>query len=223
MENNQSVQRTESQAKAPTSNDNTKSKQTDSWSILIHLLLHHPWLFVVGLLGIFIGSSALSVYSLTHVDVGSMDNEEPETLPAVPPPTNTTAQASNPIPLWMVAAIALSCASGCLVIFRFLNRPAQYKKVQKRVNRHQVRLAQRQVETVPTTEPPPPQNSPVFVPPSQRTYVSAIPPQPKPVVTILPPQQRISLDSEKSLGQKSLADMMDIRQQTPLSSILRKN
>ncbi|MBR8837237.1 MAG: hypothetical protein DSM106950_25335 [Stigonema ocellatum SAG 48.90 = DSM 106950] len=209
MENGQSVQEQPSQAKAPTSKpENSKSQQTGSSNVLTYLLGHHSWLFLIGLLAVFLGGAALSVYSLGYVGIVEQTKpEEEEALQAeVVPPTNTPSETANPIPLWMVGAIALSCASGCLIIFRFLKRPAPPQKVQKQINR-QSRLHRRRHQKLPS------------VPPQPQASVIATSVEKKPVVTVLPPEQ--SLTGGKN--QENLASMLDIRKQTSLSAILRKN
>ncbi|MCV3215367.1 hypothetical protein OGM63_17920 [Plectonema radiosum NIES-515] len=215
MENNQNVQQEPTQATALTADKvKKKSKSIDSLMLLIHLLARYPWLLLVGLLGMFLGSATLAIYSLGYA--GHVEQEEPETIQAeVAQPINTPSETSNPTPLWMVAAIAFSCASGCLIIFRFLNRPTQRQKDQKRINRDGARLARRHHQKL---EPRPPENYPVFVPPSQSMSFAPVPSKRKPMVTVLPPEHTIPFDKSK----ESLADMLDIRKQNSLSAILRK-
>jgi hypothetical protein len=223
MENSQTVQQpSDSEVPKPESESN-KSRVKSSRILLIHLLAHYPWLFVTGLLGIFIGSAALSLYSLSYV--GRLEKESPDTKEAeILQPISTPDESSNLPPLWMLAAIALGCASGCLVILRLLKLQSQPQSLKKNTNRYQVRLAQRHYQR---TEPRPPKNTPVFVPPPRVSVLPAssmrlMPPmqqaKPKPMVTVLPPEQKKSLNQQK----ESLADMMDIRKQSSLSAILHK-
>lgn len=214
MENNQNVQQEPTQAIALTADTvNNKPKSISSLSVAMHLLARYPWLLLVGLLGMFLGSATLAVYSLGYA--GRVEPQEPEPIKAeVAEPINTPSQSNNSTPLWMVAAIALSCASGSYIIFRLLNRPTQRQKDHKRINRYEARLAQRQHQKL---EPRPPKNPPVFVtPPQSIPFVPA--PTTKPLVTVLPPEHILPLDKSK----ESLADMMDIRKQSSLSAILRK-
>ncbi len=217
MENTQSVQEQPSKPKAPTSApENSKSQQTDSRN-LIHVLMHHPWLLVIGLLAIFLGGGVLSLYSLGYVGFVQQAKPEEEALQAeVVQPTNTQSETTNPISLWMVAAIALSCASGCLIIFRWLNRPAQHQKVRKPKNRYQERLAKRRT---PIAKSLPPKKPPVFLPLQPQTSAIPTSAETKPVVTVLPPDQSFTGGKSK----ESLASMLDIRKQTSLSAILRKD
>jgi hypothetical protein len=214
MENSESVQQQSSQAKASIPESGKKiAGRTGSKNPLIHLLVHYPWLLPTGLSVAFLGSSAVALYSLSHV--GRIEQQEPEIAEAeVVQPIKTPSENTNPMPLWMVLAIILSCASGSLILFLLLNRPAQRQKVKNHINRYQARVAQRR----PSVDPRP-KNMPVFVPSQARTPIVAIPIKTQPVVTVLPPQQNPS----RSQGKESLANTLDIRKHTPLSSILRKD
>ncbi|MCJ8282980.1 MAG: hypothetical protein MJK14_25050 [Rivularia sp. ALOHA_DT_140] len=229
MENTQSVQQESSEVKESTpilGSSEPKSRINSFKNVAIYLFTNYPWLFLAGLLLIFLGGGALSIYSLGYVDE-SIKRKDSETLQAevIPPkvPAETTETDNNPMPLWMVAAIILSCASGCLVILRVLNRPKQKQKVKKQVvNRHEIRLAQRRYQAIEARLPK--KKTPVRAPQPRRTPIMAMPPQkarPKPVVTVLPPENNFKPKPNQK-NQDSLADIMDIRKQTSLSSMLRK-
>lgn len=215
MENSQNAQQQPSQSEALIPESGKRiPRRTGSESPLIHLLVHYPLLLPLGLLLIFIGSSTVALYSLGYV--GRMEQQEAEIAEAeIIKPIKVPSRTINPTPLWMVAAIALSCASGSLILFLLLNRPAHRQQVKNHINRHQKRLAQRR----PGLEPHPKKNQPVFVPSQVRTPVAAMPGQTESVVTVLPPEQNIS----PSQGKESLANMLDMRKHTPLSTILRKD
>ncbi|NJM72326.1 MAG: hypothetical protein HC862_20340 [Scytonema sp. RU_4_4] len=214
MENSQNAQQQPSQSEASITGSGKKIPgRTESKNPLIHLLVHYPLLLPFGLLLIFIGSSTLALYSLGYV--GRMGQEEAEIAEAeIIKPIKVPSGTINPTPLWMVAAIVLSCASGSLILFLLLNRPANRQQVKNHINRYQKRLAQRR----PGLEPRPKKNQPVFVPSQVRTPVVTIPGQTEPIVTVLPSEQNMSPNQ----GKESLANMLDIRKHTPLSTILRK-
>ncbi|MEM6753989.1 MAG: hypothetical protein AAF630_13555 [Cyanobacteria bacterium P01_C01_bin.38] len=226
MQNTQSVQQESSEVKesSPISDQNEPAKKIYRFkNVAIYLFVHYPWLFLAGVLLMFLGGGALSIYSLGYVDE-SIKRKESETLQAevIPPKAPTeTEESKNPIPLWMVAAIALSCASGCLVILKVLNRPKQKQKVKRQVvNRNEIRIAQRRFQVMEARLPK--RKTPHRPPGPRRTPIMAMPPQkpkPKPVVTVLPPEHNFKPNQE---NQDSLADVMDIRKQTTLSSMLRK-
>ncbi|MBD2770754.1 hypothetical protein [Iningainema tapete] len=211
MENNQSVQQ-QSETKPAVEPEKSKLNKGGG-NLLIHLLANRPSLLVIGLLGIFFGSAALAVYSLGYV--GRVEKtqieKELEAVAQLEQPTIAPApvETTNPIPLWMVGAIALSCASGCLIILRLVNAN-KHRSVRKA---YHVPLVRYQSQT----EPSPSKDLPVFVPPLPHKPVAAPSSnKAKPIVTVLPPEQNLSLDED------SLANMLDIRKQTPLSTILRK-
>ncbi|WP_315791413.1 hypothetical protein [Fischerella sp. JS2] len=216
MENTQAVQQP-LEAKAPvTEAVKSGSQLQTSKNSLLHLLVQHPWLLFVGALLTLLSTTAIAVYSLGYV--GRVEREEPEfvQLEAESPITitpQTTKVSKSPISLQMIAAIAMSCASGCFVVFLWLNRPKQQKVQTNPHRRPQLRWRQRRQEA---QEPLPTNNLAVFVPPVPQS--SQTPPEPeKPIVTVLPPEAEFNKD-----GKDSLASMMDIRKQTSLSALLRE-
>lgn len=227
MKNNQSVQQESSEVKesAPIADSSEPQSKVNSFkNVLIYLFMHYPWLFLAGLLLMFLGGGALSIYSLSYVDDKikrkDLDLPQPEAVPSKAP-SESLEDSKNSIPLWMVAAIALSCASGCLIILKVLNRPKQKKKIKRQVvNRDEIRLAQRRYQAMEARLPK--KKTPARAPQPRRTPIMAMPPQkakPKPVVTVLPPENNFNPNQK---DQDSLADIMDIRKQTSLSSMLRK-
>jgi hypothetical protein len=215
MENTQHVQQP-LEAKAPV-NEAVKSgsELQTSKNYLIHLLVQHPWLLFVGVLLALLSSTAIAVYSLGYV--GRVEREEPEFIQLdLESPITTTPQttkvSNSPISLQMIAAIAMSCASGCFVVFLLLNRPTQ-QQIQQNPHRPQLHWKQgRQKEQ----EPHPTNNLPVFVPSAPQSDHTSPEPE-KPVVTVLPPEAEFNQDAKDSL-----ASMMDIRKQTSLSALLRE-
>ncbi|MBD2194912.1 MULTISPECIES: hypothetical protein [Calothrix] len=218
MEKSQTVQHEPTQPTGVTPElTNSKSRTIRSSQFLIHLLTRHPWLLLIGLSAIFVASAVLALYNL-----GSVGNvQQPEEIEknldvatVAEAVNNTPSENNNPTPLWMVAAIALSCASGCFIILRVLNRPANGKTIHKTARRYPIRTVP---SKPPTVEPSPAKNPPVFVPSSSLTPLVSMQSQTKPRMTVLPPEQ--SYRPEKS--KESLADLMDIRKQSSLSAILR--
>ncbi|MCC5629997.1 hypothetical protein [Nostoc sphaeroides] len=216
MEKSQSVQREPTQLRRATPElTKRKSRVKQSSNVLIYLVAHHPWLLLTGCLAMFLGGGAFALYSLGNA--GQVTQEEPEKIPViVEQPINAPSENSNPTPLWMVAAIVLCCGSGCLLIFRMLNRTKISNKVQKQVKRHQVRLAQSNYQKL---EPRLPKNQPVFVPQQQLMPIMQMPLKTKQLVTVLPAEHKHHLDTRT----ESLADLMDLRKDSSLSAILRQH
>ncbi|MEH2242789.1 hypothetical protein [Nostoc sp.] len=215
MEKSQSVQREPTQRTEGTPElTNRKSRLRKSSNVLIYLVAHHPWLLLTGFLAMFIGGGAFALYSLGNA--GQVAQEEPEKIPVIiEEPINAPSENSNPTPLWMLAAIVLSCSSGCLLIFRILNRKTQPQKVQKQINRHQARLAQNHYQRL---EPRLPKNQPIFVPQRQLMPIMQMPSKTKHLVTVLPTEHKHHLDTPT----ESLADLMDLRKDSSLFAILRQ-
>ncbi|QLE54120.1 hypothetical protein [Nostoc sp. TCL26-01] len=216
MENNQSTQHELTQVQKPVAEPkNSKSVVISSSKLFIYLLTRHPLLLLTGLLTTLLGTTALALYSLTHVS--DVEQVESEQVPAiVESPITTTSENNNPLPLWMVAAIALSCASGCWVIFRLLNQSTHRPKIQQPpASSHKVPLKsthqpKRASQTLNT--------QPIFasLPPLQPiTPLQAIR---KPLVTILPPEPKNPFDESK----ESLADLLDWRKHNSLTAILQQ-
>ena len=216
MENSQSVQRELTQVtKLKPELTNSKSGLIGGSNIFIYLLTQHPLLLLTGLLTMFLGTATLAIYSLGYA--GGGEQAEPEEIPAVvEKPIKTPSETSNPTPLWMVAAIALSCASGCFIILRLLQRPSPSQKVRKHINHHQASVTPSRHQRL---EPQTPKNPPIFVPLEPLKPITPMQAKTKPLVTVLPPEHRHPLDN----NQESLADLMDIRKQKSLSSILRSS
>jgi hypothetical protein len=216
MEKSQSVQHEPTQLIGATPElTNRKSKLKKSSNGLIYLVAHHPWLLLTGSLAMFLGSGAFALYSLTNP--GQVTSEETEEIPPViiEQPIYSPSENTNPTPLWMVVAIALSCGSGCWIIFRMLNQKAQPQKATKQVERHHARIAEARNTRL---EPRLPKNQPIFVPQPQLMPVMQTVPKTKHLVTVLPPEHRHHLSTRK----ESLADLMDLRKDSSLSAILRQ-
>lgn len=216
MEKSQSIQHEPTQVAGPTPElTNSKSLPITSSNIFVYLLTEHPWLLLTGLLTVFLGTAALALYNLGHV--GGTEQVEPEQVPSViKETTKTPLETSNPTPLWMIVAIALSCGSGCLIILRLLNRPRQPQKIQKKVVKpDQVPLTSASSQK---WEPETFRTQPAFMPLQPLKPIAPMQVKTKPLVTVLPPEHRHPLDNSK----ESLADLMDLRKQNSLSAILQK-
>ncbi|MCM0589099.1 MAG: hypothetical protein ACSI46_01660 [Gloeotrichia echinulata DVL01] len=213
MENNQTVQNKSTQPAAISPDlTNGKSRPTSSSKILLQMLARNPWLLLIGLSAIFLAISAFALYSLGSVGY-VQQQKEPETVSDIPTlleeSSSTTSESSNPTPLWLIVAIALSCGSGCLIILRLLNHPTQAAKLQKQINYDKVQLVPVRQQRLQARSP---KNSAVFAP------SSSLSPQTKPMMTVMAPEQTPRLDQ----SQESLAELMDIRKQNSLPAMLRK-
>jgi hypothetical protein len=184
-----------------------KSRFNRSSNIFIHLLIHHPALLLTGVLTMLMVTAALAVYSLSYVD--TTEKEEPEEIAAVvQTPMIISSESRNPTPFWLVFAIALSCAGGCSLILRCINgvpRPVPAKQVQR--TPHIMRKAKNS------------QGSPVLVslPPQNQIILKRA--KSNLSMMVMPSKHRRSRDN----SQQTLVELMDIRQQNSLSTILQDN
>ncbi|TVP59533.1 MAG: hypothetical protein EA343_19705 [Nodularia sp. (in: Bacteria)] len=213
MQHTQSVQDEPNRVRRQTKR---KSRLIRSPNILIYLLTRHPGLLLIGLLTMLIGTAALALYSLGYVS--SADKVEIEEIPAVvAKPITISSENRNPTPFWMVVAIALSCASGCFIIVRLANRPNQRQQVRKPIKRD---CASRPLTSKhrPKPEPTTLKSQPVFVPLQPLKPMTSRRAKSQSPVTVLSSEHRHPLDK----SQETLADLMDIRKQNSLSTILQK-
>lgn len=107
----------------PTTNVKSTSEELKNTSLPKKLLVNYPWLWFVGLFVIPLGVGIFGYFQLIYI--GYVPKIEPEKpIEVVSEKENTpAANISNPTPLWLMLAIALSCASGCWVIYRILKLP----------------------------------------------------------------------------------------------------
>ncbi|AUT00003.1 hypothetical protein CLI64_06170 [Nostoc sp. CENA543] len=209
MENSQSLQHELTQV-----NKTKAESKKRRFNFFMFLLTRHPLLLLIGLLATCLGSATLALHSLIHVsDVEQAESESVPSVVEVPVSANT--DVSNPIPLWMVVAIAFSCASGCWVILRLTHQSKQPSTVANQrvattrtstVNRRQ-RIARRTVKPQPVLASAQPIRA--IAPMSSRQTS---------VMKVLPPEQKHPLDR----GKESLADLVDWRKHNSLSALLQK-
>lgn len=216
MENHQSIKHELTQETRPKAAlKSSQSVVISSYKIFIYLLTRHPLLLLAGVFTTLMGSAALALYSIANV--GDVEKLDIEPLPAViEQPITTTFENSNPLPLWMVAAIALSCASGCLVIFRLLNQPTprpQFQKRQAISHKHPSTTSH-----TPKQEQPIFKTQPIFVPRQTLQPITPMQVIKKPLVTVLPAEQRNPFDDSK----ESLVELLDWRKHNSLTAILQQ-
>lgn len=212
MENNQTTQQQSSESSdSKLAQSNPVGKPTGLNSVFA-LLNHRPWLIWSGVMAFLLAITAIALFSLTHT--GNVEQELEPTPVAGENPAATSSQTGNPMTLWLLGAVALSCAAGSLVIYKRLNDPSRSGKLRKRVKRSSAQVLTRRQQRQQRLQESPPVPTPVVEP---LAVVAPVPVETEPVVTVVPPEESHPLDS----GEESLAEMMDIRKQRPLSSILR--
>ena len=174
---------------------------------LVAMLKRHPWLLWSGIWVLLLSAAAfissIAIFSLTHT--GRISHQEPQqrTVAAEKPEASQTPGVMS---LWVLGAVALTCtAAGYLVISK------QSAKLDKSVKHSAARVPTRRQRRQRLLHEQPPSF------PSKLTPITPpVPAEIETVVTVLPPEQSHPLDA----GEESLAEMMDIRKDRPLSSIL---
>ncbi|MEA5580348.1 hypothetical protein VB620_03215 [Nodularia harveyana UHCC-0300] len=165
-----------------------------------------------------LGTTAVALYSLSYAG-SAEDNIEPETIAAVvETPMKITSEDRNPTPLWLVFAIALSCAGGCSMIFRLINHNSQPQKARQPIKIHSAR---------PSTvnprrrrrEPRALKNPPVFVPLQPPNHIIPRRAKSQSSVRVRSLENRHRLEKRK----ETLVELMDIRQQNSLPKISHQN
>ena len=97
MENSQSVQQQPSEVETPTSkSENSKSQHTSGWNLLIHLLAHRPWLFLIGFT-FFVAQKATTPVSVlgTNLTAELQENNDEQDKKIISPAIRETKTASN--------------------------------------------------------------------------------------------------------------------------------
>lgn len=182
-------------------------------NLLVALLKRYPWLLWSGMWVLLLSAAAfissIAIFSLMHT--GRVAHQE---LPQ-PIATENPAKASQTTStmfLWVLGAVALTCSAAGYLASQRSNSSSSSAKPEKPVKRSAARIPTRRQrrrrsrrELLPS--PPPPEPKPITPP---------VPAEIEPVVTVLPPEESHPLDT----GEESLAEMMDIRKQRSLSSIL---
>ncbi len=221
MKHNQSVQSQSLQQKIYASKlRENLFKNTERWNTLIRTYSHYHWLFLFSLLFVFLGGSAIALYSLAHVETAQLKQPEPLRAKVVKA-ISTKKDAANPIPMWLVVAIAASCASGCLIVARFVNRRPVYRLKPKKhlsSDRSKTTLRQQKHEYK-KLEPLVDKDLPVFKPSSlkKRTVKKVV--KNRPPVTVIPPKPKFA----PIQSQLPVAKMVNTPAKNPLPPLLRKS
>jgi hypothetical protein len=237
MENNQSSQKQRSKTSSSQAASSLLHPKVilAAWSSSFKLLKNNPWLIFSGVLLVLFSLAGMSIMSLTYVKHTAQQVPESAATLVKEEVPESSAQG-KPTDLWLLVAIAASCAVGSLLIFKHLNRSLVPSKPIRRVKTG-VQVQKNAPREKPARKTIPPQPVSVSVQKSvpRPMPVASLPPKlvPKtappmpitptlaknqPVMTVLPPESTYKLDRQDT----SLADVLDIRKQRSLSSILRE-
>lgn len=217
MENNESTQQQSSElSDSKLAQSSRRPAQLATLNFLLKLLKRWPWLVWTGVWAFLLLITAIAIFSLTYT--GGVQHKEPEPTPrAAENPAETSSQKGSPMPLLLLGAVALSCVAGSLVLAkrRLATSSQQPTKLRQRQRSSARGLTRRQQRKQLLQEPPP-----IPTPPEEpQPPVAPVPAETEPVVTVLPPEESHPLDA----GEESLVEMMDIRKNRSLSSLLGDN
>jgi len=197
MENNQSKQQSSSELNASRLarlSDGEVTPPVGS-NFRKNRLLDYPGLILGGIWLLLIAFAAIAGFNLANI--GHVEKEKLTTAPV------TVQQPAQKSSLWLLSAVALTFAAGSLAVSKRLSslRSRRLRQSAQRAVPIPTSLRE-QRRTLPRT--------------LASTLVEPVPDQTEPVPT--PPQENQLL----AIGSESLAEMMDIRKQHSLDSILRK-
>ncbi len=217
MENQQSLQQPSSQSNnsKPTSLRRSVQAQSTGSNAILRLIGQQPWLVWSGVSVFLLATTAIAITSLIRAEGGKYEELEPN--PVATEIAETSPQTSH-IPLWLVGAVALSCGAGSLMILKLLNRPSSPPQLRD-LNRHSSVQTSKQAASLPNRQRRrrlARSGQSVSVAARSLSTMAPIPLSTEPVVTVLPPEK-----SRLERSEADLAEMMDLRKQQPLSSILR--
>ncbi|MGQ4647707.1 hypothetical protein [Lyngbya aestuarii] len=183
---------------------------------LNQLLRTHPLAFCAGLWVALVLAGSLAAAGL--LNPGSAQKEVSRQTPAIVKVRESTAQ--DDLPLSLFGALTLGCAATSLLITRALKNSTSSNQPPKRLKqasavRKKRRVASQKRHSVHR------KSEPVAPSSSFPTLNKQVPNDSKQLsrVTILPPEQRYPLD----VDERGLAEMMDLRKQQSLGSLMRKD
>ncbi len=178
----------------------TLSAKLDSLLELIkdrpRLVLSGTWVFLVAI-------AAIAALSLSHTNREKQAESQPPLVAATP--VLEPAKTSSHMGLWLLGTVALTFGAGSFVIYKQLNRSSWLR--QSIQNSSTAVLTPPTEQEISSLEPKEPVST---------SIESAMPAETELDVMVLSPQDSHRHDS----GEESLAEMMDIRKQLSLSSIL---
>ncbi|KAM3092416.1 hypothetical protein ACKFKG_22340 [Phormidesmis sp. 146-35] len=168
-------------------------KQPPFWlRILITFADRYPFLLWSGVWLLMVSMSWAGVRSLIHIDLAEVETPQPQLAVETPQPSQSPQFEAKPASSFgLLAAIALGCGGMSFLLARQLTP-----------SKPQPRLVTR----------PKPRSTMQIAAPQRSTPAAS----PQPIVTVVPTEEAHPLD----WGDASLADMMDIRKQKSISSLM---
>lgn len=207
------------------------STQPFSLHSLQQLIHHYPFAFWSGLWSSLVVITALAALGLLRVEP---IEEEPQPSPTVAVVQPSAPQSQTPLPsftrvqkppqkeglpLWLFGVIGLSCATGSLLIARYVNAspPRKLTKRTRKAVKPPVNVI-RKKRPQPSQKRPARPLTPALRPTGIQPSSSLVPIDSRfAEVTIIPASEKHPLD----WNEDNLAELMDLRKKHSLASLLR--
>ncbi|MGV0027899.1 hypothetical protein [Phormidesmis priestleyi] len=210
MVNQQGTDQGDRSPAAPPRKRTSAKKQPPFWlKLLVTFTHHHPFLLWSGVWLLMVSLTWVGVRSLIHIDPGEVETPQPGLVADAPqtqkPPQFEAKPASS---FGLLVAIALGCGGMSFLLAKQLTptKPQPRLVTRPKLRSPKVRTA------ISSSDPQ------GVVPKSQTPILQAAAPvvTRPPTVTVVPSEEAHPLD----WGDASLADMMDIRKQKSISSLM---
>lgn len=217
--------------------------------LMFQLIQARPLMVWAGFLGVVLAIADVALEGL--ISPSELDEIETVNSPSMPTPEQPVAAAPQPVavnvepsrtpipPLlpqpesqgvsaWLLAMVILGCAGSSYLIAKQFQRPQKRPRVRPTGKPALARtatptrpvnapLGRRKPLTPSTQRPPQRPTQPVPVRVREQQPVRPIPARLQPIITVLPAETKPSLSWEDV----NLADLLDIRKQRPLATVLR--
>jgi len=195
----------------------TTPKQPHRLQPLNQLLRTRPLAFCGGLWVALVLAGSVAAAGL--LNPGPAQEEVSTQTPAITKVRESTSQED--LPLSLFGAITLGCAATSVLVTQALKRSTSRSQPPKRLKQAATVRKKRRVPSKKQRPPVPRNSEPVAPSSTSPTLDKRVPNSSKQLarVTILPPEQRHPLD----VDERGLAEMMDLRKQQSLGSLIRRD
>lgn len=209
----------------PSKNPPKQPQQLQSLKQLIH---SHPHLFLGGLWVTLVLVGSVASFGLFTVEKAEQEGAKP--TPTIETIQEATAKSTDKkeLPLSLFTAVALGCAAGSLLVTKKLKDASEGRSTPKRL-KQVISVSKKRRHPAKKSSPVPQKPQPSSSALARQTIESrlqTIEVKMRPVtsrtalltkVTVLPPEVDHPLDGK----QENLADMLDLRKQYTLASLMR--
>lgn len=197
-------------------NDQPDVQNWSTLNLFGQLIQRYPLLFWGSL---WLGLVSLTGFALVHLlspESVQRTARQPGSSQAAPPTIAAPEWDTEPtgVPLWSLGTLVIGCAAGSWLLVHQFNKPEPPRKTGKKFSTSSTHRQSTSAIVAPSGSTQPKPSTPA------RTSQSAIVPTRMnyPLVTVVPAEESHPLD----WGEAGLADMMDIRKQRSLASLMNQ-